>query len=188
MMLWGLYSKRLCHLCQEFSQVGTLVVKRQELLTGHGRIKSASRNQLDQIIHSDQWQPVLCATRHCSQFSLRQIAYQIHQWLAARYMSRAAMTTDRCGVHDGHFPSLGSHELQGREMRLQFAPLVSADTPIDGRPMSPFRMAGINSDALQMFIVLQHIAADHHQPAILLRCQKRHALCTFHIHCTRMLH
>src|SRR3989475_11594886 len=92
-------------------------------------------------------------------------------------MPRAAMTANRGGVYNGHLSTLGIHEAEGREMRLQFARLVSTDLAIDGRPIRQLRMAGINPDALQMFIVFQHVATDHHQPALLLGRQLRHAPC-----------
>ena len=78
-----LQPKRLCHLREELLQAGALGIEGQQFLARHGRIKGASRHQLDQIIHSDQWQPVRGSTGYCSQLSLHQIAYQIRQRLAA---------------------------------------------------------------------------------------------------------
>src|SRR5256885_16751964 len=36
--------------------------------------------------------------------------------------------------------------------------------------------------------LFRSVATDHHQPALLLGRQLRHAPCPFHIHCTCMLH
>src|SRR5256885_1566749 len=126
-----LQPKRLCHLREKFLQARALGIEGQQFLAHHGRIKGASRHQLDQIIHSDQWQPVRGSTGYCRQLSLHQIAYQIHQRLAVRDMPRAAMTANRGGVYNGHLSTLGIHEAEGREMRLQFARLVSTDLAID---------------------------------------------------------
>ena len=41
-----------------------------------GRVKGTGRHQLNQVIHGNQWQPVLGATGHCRQFSLHQVADQ----------------------------------------------------------------------------------------------------------------
>jgi hypothetical protein len=49
---------------------------------------------------------MLGGTGHCSQLSLRKIAYQRHQRLTVKDMSRAAVATDRRGVNYGSFPPL----------------------------------------------------------------------------------
>ncbi|MOA45443.1 hypothetical protein D3C78_1678390 [compost metagenome] len=103
-------------------------------------------------------------------------------------MPRTAVATNRRGMDNGNLPALGGHDLQGRKMRLQLAPLVTTDMPVDGRPIRQLRITRINPDALQMFMIFQHVAADHHQTAFLLSRQQRHALCPFYIYRTRMLH
>ena len=150
------------HLYQELSQVGRLVIKRQQFLAHHGRIKSTNRHQFNQVIHGDQWQPVLGGTGHGSQLSLYKVAYQLHQRLTVKDMPRAAVATHRRRVDNGDLPALGGHDLQGRKMRLQLAPLVTTDVPVDGRPIRQLRITRINPDALQMFMIFQHVAADHH--------------------------
>ncbi|MCY1433016.1 hypothetical protein D9M71_490340 [compost metagenome] len=182
-MLRRFHAKRVRHLGQQFSQMGCALIKGQQFLANHRVIKSAGCQQLNQVIHGNQWQPVLGATWHGRQLALHQVAYQRRQGLSFKDMAGATVAAHCRGVDNGHLPALGRHDLQGRKMRLQLACLITTDLAVDGGPVGQLRTLGINADVAQMRVILQHVAADHHQTALLFSGQQRYLPRPLDVHC-----